>query len=413
MKPLGLTAIAAGTIAAIALFTFKEKAKSPSTLPVSAEIREVANAKTSDNYQSLIAAAKAAPYTQTATVAGNTSDELAANTTTAAPEMDMEPKSVSMIFAPIASKSKINTAKLSRRLSISNNGSIVLVNQPVKAALLLPNTANETNADKLIFQDKQIAGPSQDSPVADADIKQNSTETILASVPDYNAAKNNLRSVSIAVNEPKAEMQKMATVASNVSFASSKIVDKGSDSYSYTALLEETQQLQDYAQKNGYNTEYAIIANLGIKQGKKRFFVVDLNSMTILKNGIVAQGKGDSSNYFEKRYSNEIGSAASALGIYKIGRPERENNYLCKLYGLEESNSNAVKRNLTLQGSDLIPYSDNNYNIVNTDGSLSISSKFLKEISNILDQNEKPVLLWVFDPTAESHSFYSSIQKQP
>jgi hypothetical protein len=410
MKPLGLTAIAAGTIAAIALFTFKEKAKSPSTLPVSAEIREVANAKTSDNYQSLIAAAKAAPYNQAVTGTGTVSDELATNITAAAPEMDMEPKSASMIFSPIVSKSKINTAKLSRRLSITN-GSIVLVNQPIKVESMLPNMANETNADKLIFQDKQMAGPSQDSPVADADIKQNNTETILASVPDYNAAKNNLHSVSIAVNEPKAEMQKMATVASNVSFASSKIVDKGSDSYSYTALLEETQQLQDYAQKNGYNTEYAIIANLGIKQGKKRFFVVDLNSMTILKNGIVAQGKGDSTNSFEKRYSNEIGSAASALGIYKIGRPERENNYLCKLYGLEESNSNAVKRNLTLQGSDLIPYSDNNYNIVNTDGSLSISSKFLKEISNILDQNEKPVLLWVFDPTAESHSFYSSIQK--
>ncbi len=411
MKPLGLTAIAAGTIAAIALFTFKEKAKSPSTLPVSAEIREVANAKTSDNYQSLIAAAKAAPYNHTVT----TNNE-SINTTTdeaIAPEMDMEPKSASMIFSPIVSKGKINTAKLSRRLSISNAG-IVLVNQPVKSDLLLQNMANETNADKLVFQDKQIAGPSQDSPVADADSKQNNTELIVASVPDYNNnAKSNLHSVSIAVAEPKVEMQRNIPVTGNVSFAAAKQVDKGSDSYSYTALLEETQQLQDYASKNGYNTDYAIIANLGIKQGKKRFFVVDLNSMTILKNGIVAQGKGDSTNSFEKRYSNEIGSAASALGIYKIGRPERENNYLCKLYGLEETNSNAAKRNLTLQGSDLIPYSDNNYNIVNTDGSLSISSKFLKEISNILDQNEKPVLLWVFDPTAESHSFYSSIQKQP
>jgi len=121
------------------------------------------------------------------------------------------------------------------------------------------------------------------------------------------------------------------------SFSAIRQPDKGADSYSYATIYNGTEALRDLAVRNGNNTDYAIMVNLGIKTGKKRFFLVDLTSNTIIKSGIVAEGSGDMTAVAEKKYSNDLGSTSTALGVYSIGKRTSKDAY--RLQGLQETNS--------------------------------------------------------------------------
>ncbi|HTL10620.1 MAG TPA: murein L,D-transpeptidase catalytic domain family protein [Chitinophagaceae bacterium] len=186
------------------------------------------------------------------------------------------------------------------------------------------------------------------------------------------------------------------------SFSAIRQPDKGADSYSYATIYNGTEALRDLAVRNGNNTDYAIMVNLGIKTGKKRFFLVDLTSNTIIKSGIVAEGSGDMTAVAEKKYSNDLGSTSTALGVYSIGKRTSKDAY--RLQGLQETNSNAAKRGMLLQATEDVPSDEIAFPLIKTSGSLSLSPGFFKEISAVLNASTKPVLLWVYDPTAEAQS---------
>ncbi|MFT3932073.1 MAG: murein L,D-transpeptidase catalytic domain family protein [Chitinophagaceae bacterium] len=196
----------------------------------------------------------------------------------------------------------------------------------------------------------------------------------------------------------------------NTPFSSLRQPDKGAESYSYMSVYDETEKMKDYAVNNGCNTEYALMVNLGMKSGKKRFFVIDLASNTIVKSGVVSEGNSEGA---EKKYSNEIGSTASSLGAYKIGkRVKNDAGFGYRLVGLQESNNNAVKRSMMLQATEDVPYDEINFPVLKTDGSLSLSNRFLTEISPLIDESSKPMLLWVYDPNADNQALYSAVQKK-
>jgi len=216
----------------------------------------------------------------------------------------------------------------------------------------------------------------------------------------------NINTFAKSTNKAEKVNQKISGANMSAAFAAVSLADNGIDNYSYASLSEETEQLREFAERSGGNTDFGIVVNLGIKSGKKRFFVVDLSSNTIVKSGVVAEGSGDVYAAYEKRYSNEPGSMASSLGIYKIGkRAKTALSY--QLFGLQESNSNAEKRSIVLQASDEVPYEEINFPLLKTNGSLSLSGRFLKEISPMLNESIKPVLLWVYDSAADGQSLYS------
>jgi len=216
----------------------------------------------------------------------------------------------------------------------------------------------------------------------------------------------NINTFAKSTNKAEKVNQKITGANMSAAFAAVSLADNGIDNYSYASLSEETEQLREFAERSGGNTDFGIVVNLGIKSGKKRFFVVDLSSNTIVKSGVVAEGSGDVYAAYEKRYSNEPGSMASSLGIYKIGkRAKTALSY--QLFGLQESNSNAEKRSIVLQASDEVPYEEINFPLLKTNGSLSLSGRFLKEISPMLNESIKPVLLWVYDSAADGQSLYS------
>jgi hypothetical protein len=179
--------------------------------------------------------------------------------------------------------------------------------------------------------------------------------------------------------------------------------ETGLEDYSYSELLERAEKLKKYAKQNGYCTDYAFLINMGIKSGKKRFIVMDLSTMMIISRGMVSHGRGKEKYTLDKTYSNEPGSNCTALGMYKIGKSYTGvfgASY--KLFGLQQSNSNAYKRFIVLHAMNTIPENEIEYPIFQSEGCPSVSPPFLKEISSIITKNSKPVLMWIFDTEKES-----------
>lgn len=178
--------------------------------------------------------------------------------------------------------------------------------------------------------------------------------------------------------------------------------EAGADSYSWFSLLERADQLKAFAKKNGYNTRYAFLADMGMKSGKKRFFLIDLETFQILKSGLVAHGKGNEDFATEKEYSNEIGSKCTSLGLYRIGQSfTGEFGTAFKLHGLSQSNNNALKRAIVLHSMNGIPDEETATPIAQTEGCPSLSPGFLKSVAPIIENNSKAILLLLFDAGTE------------
>lgn len=178
--------------------------------------------------------------------------------------------------------------------------------------------------------------------------------------------------------------------------------ESGLDTYPIDLMQARIRELAGYATENNYSTEYAFIINLGLKSGKKRFFLVDLLHSTIIKSGLVAHGRGKEKFTLHKEYSNTLGSACSSLGLYKVGPAYRGGfGKSFRLIGLEKTNNNALSRAIVLHSMGCIPNKEIPYPICQSEGCPSLSPEFLEEISPVIMKSEKPMLLWVFDPTID------------
>lgn len=182
--------------------------------------------------------------------------------------------------------------------------------------------------------------------------------------------------------------------------------EAGLDTYPADLMQVRIQELAAYANENNYSTQYAFIINLGLKSGKKRFFMIDLLQGIIVKSGLVAHGRGKEKFTLHKRYSNMFGSACSSLGLYKVGPAYRGGfGKSFRLIGLEKTNNNALSRAIVLHAMNCIPNEEIAYPICQSEGCPSLSPEFLEEISPVIMKSEKPMLLWVFDPAIDHNRF--------
>lgn len=182
--------------------------------------------------------------------------------------------------------------------------------------------------------------------------------------------------------------------------------EAGLDTYPADLMQVRIQELAAYANENNYSTQYAFIINLGLKSGRKRFFMIDLLQGIIVKSGLVAHGRGKEKFTLHKRYSNMFGSACSSLGLYKIGPAYRGGfGKSFRLIGLEKTNNNALSRAIVLHAMNCIPNEEIAYPICQSEGCPSLSPEFLEEISPVIMKSEKPMLLWVFDPAIDHNRF--------
>src|SRR5258708_7374198 len=68
------------------------------------------------------------------------------------------------------------------------------------------------------------------------------------------------------------------------------LFESGIDSYPQYLLLDYAKGLKKYAVAKNFDTTRAFIINMAIRSGKKRFFALNLQNMTIETAGIVSHG---------------------------------------------------------------------------------------------------------------------------
>jgi len=173
--------------------------------------------------------------------------------------------------------------------------------------------------------------------------------------------------------------------------------EKGAEKYSLSTLQQKMKKIKKFAAANNYDTTVAFFIDMQVKSGKERFFVADLANNSIIKKGLVAHGKGNEKFTFDRKFSNDEGSNCTSLGVYKIGKAYNGAFGLSyKLYGLNKTNNNALKRYVVLHAMGSIPYAESKYPITQTEGCPAVSPAFLDELSAILDNTPKKVLLCVY-----------------
>ncbi len=150
--------------------------------------------------------------------------------------------------------------------------------------------------------------------------------------------------------------------------------------------------------KSNYNSKIAFFMDMKIKSGKNRFFVYDLENDKILDQGLVANGSGSETNVRgDLKFSNEPNSKSTSLGKYVVGKSYKGmfgKSY--KLFGLEETNSNAIIRAIVLHPYSAVPEEEQDYYISNSKGCPMVSEKFFKRLEKIIDGSKTSIILNVY-----------------
>lgn len=153
-----------------------------------------------------------------------------------------------------------------------------------------------------------------------------------------------------------------------------------------------------FAAKNGLSTKYCFLIDMSVASGRNRFFVFDLEKNSIILSGLVAHGSCNETFLARPRFSNEPKCGCSSLGKYKVGefyRGKYGKSY--KLYGLDNTNDNAYKRAVVIHAYDCVPDKEI-YPMVlcNSEGCAMVSYNFFDKLSRIINNSDKPILLWVY-----------------
>lgn len=170
-------------------------------------------------------------------------------------------------------------------------------------------------------------------------------------------------------------------------------------------LKKYSEQARIFCRDNHYDTLNCILVDMSVHSGNKRFVVWDFKKDTLLLAGLVSHGCGTAPwgkdhSKEDPVFSNTNDSHCSSLGKYKIGARGYSQwgikvNYL--LHGLENSNNNALKREIVLHSWEDIP--DAELYPQGTPegwGCPAVSNAMLKKVDVLLRNKSRPVLLWIY-----------------
>ncbi|WP_294304422.1 murein L,D-transpeptidase catalytic domain-containing protein [uncultured Chryseobacterium sp.] len=171
-------------------------------------------------------------------------------------------------------------------------------------------------------------------------------------------------------------------------------------------LRKKAEEALHFCEKRNFSTDFCFLIDMSLHSGVKRFFVWDFKKNRITGKYLVGHGCGthpwsrdDSKERPE--FSNEDGSHLSSLGKYKIeerGYSDWGIHVKYLMHGLEETNSNALKRFIVFHSWDLMSDEE-----IYPEGSPegwgcpTVSNHAMKAIDPMLQRSEKPVLMWIFN----------------
>jgi len=174
------------------------------------------------------------------------------------------------------------------------------------------------------------------------------------------------------------------------------------------AAIIQTKAIEalDFCKSKKMNTSFCILIDMSIHSGLKRLFVFDFQSDTIIFNCLVGHGCGN--NYWSSddsktnpQFSNVSGSHCTSLGKYKIGERGYSNwgiNIKYLLHGLENTNNNALQRQIVFHGWDLMP-DEEVYPSGSPEGwgCPTVSNNSMRTLEQMLQNAKKPVLMWIYN----------------
>ncbi|WP_343558563.1 murein L,D-transpeptidase catalytic domain-containing protein [Sphingobacterium sp.] len=169
-----------------------------------------------------------------------------------------------------------------------------------------------------------------------------------------------------------------------------------SDSARYNNAFEQVKNIVKNNKK--YNKELAFLLDMKRPSGRNRFFVVDLRNNQLLDQGLVAHGSGsETGKTGQLKFSNKDSSYATSLGMYAIGVPYNGRfGKAYRLFGLEDSNSNAYNRNIVLHKYDSMPYDEQVAPICLSQGCPMVNVKFYERLQRIIDTSQKQIILSIY-----------------
>ncbi|WP_404986824.1 murein L,D-transpeptidase catalytic domain-containing protein [Chryseobacterium sp. M5] len=154
------------------------------------------------------------------------------------------------------------------------------------------------------------------------------------------------------------------------------------------------------------NTDFCILIDMSLHSGLSRFIVWDFKEKKITNKYLVGHGCGNNNWSSDEskdnpKFSNEDGSHLSALGKYQLGERGRSDwgihvKYL--MHGLEKTNNNALKRFIVFHSWGLM--SDEEVYPKGSPegwGCPTISNNAMKELDPIIQNSEKPLLMWIYN----------------
>ncbi|QGK76399.1 murein L,D-transpeptidase catalytic domain-containing protein [Flavobacterium sp. SLB02] len=180
----------------------------------------------------------------------------------------------------------------------------------------------------------------------------------------------------------------------SISIKSSKPV------YSYEEKLKsEITEIRSFLGKTPkYNSDVVFFLDMKIESGKNRFFIYDLKHNKLLDKGLVGHGSGSETGTPGKlKFSNVKNSNCSSLGKYAIGGSYSGRfGKAYKLYGLDQTNSNAFDRNIVLHKYIDVPFDEQINPICNSLGCPMVNEKFFRIIEKKIDNSKKTIILVIY-----------------
>ena len=161
-----------------------------------------------------------------------------------------------------------------------------------------------------------------------------------------------------------------------------------------------------FCNSKNLNNDFCILIDMSLHSGVNRFFVWDFKKNKISKKYLVGHGCGSNSwskddSKANPGFSNEDGSHLSSLGKYKLegrGYSDWGINIKYLMHGLEETNSNALKRFIVFHSWDMM--SDDEVFPKGSPegwGCPTVSNNAMKEIDPMIQKSGKPVLMWIYN----------------
>lgn len=162
-------------------------------------------------------------------------------------------------------------------------------------------------------------------------------------------------------------------------------------------LKQQATAINLYATIHNYNTQYCFMVDMKVASGKNRFFVYNLKADSVELAGLVTHGSGKTQTD-AIQFSNTANSLCTSLGKYKVGSAYMGKFGLAyKLYGLDDTNSNAYDRFVVLHSHACVPNDETApFPICESWGCPTVSPSFLSQLKDYIGTAEKPVLLAIY-----------------